>query len=140
MSETSAIISRPVASVADAADIMVPASARATLEIDLNALRANWAKLNEVAGDAECAGVVKADAYGLGLEEIAGALAREGCRTFFTATIHEAQRVRAVAPGAAREGVDARAHLPSDRNEVEGQPLAREQGPEQRQIEASIPD
>lgn len=100
MAESSAIISRPTASVADAAEIHVPASARATLEIDLNALRANWAKLNEVAGDAECAGVVKADAYGLGLEEIAGALAREGCETFFTATIHEAQRVRAVAPGA----------------------------------------
>ena len=100
MTETSAIISRPVASVTDAKQITVPASARAILEIDLNALRANWAKLNEVAGAAECAGVVKADAYGLGLEEIAGALAREGCRTFFTATIHEAQRVRAIAPAA----------------------------------------
>lgn len=100
MAESTAIISRPVASVSDAADISVPATARATLEIDLNALRANWAKLNEVAGDAECAGVVKADAYGLGLEEIAAALAREGCKTFFAATIHEAQRVRAVAPGA----------------------------------------
>ena len=100
MAESSAIISRPVASVPDAAEAHVPATARATLEIDLNALRANWAKLNEVAGSAECAGVVKADAYGLGLEEITAALAREGCRTFFAATIHEAQRVRAVAPGA----------------------------------------
>ena len=33
-----------------------------------------------VAGSAECAGVVKADAYGLGLEQIAGALTQEGCR------------------------------------------------------------
>ncbi|MFY0614550.1 MAG: alanine racemase [Hyphomicrobiaceae bacterium] len=100
MTETSAIISRPVASVADAKQIKAPTSARAILEIDLNALRANWAKLNEVAGEAECAGVVKADAYGLGLEEITAALAREGCKTFFAATIHEAQRVRAIAAGA----------------------------------------
>jgi alanine racemase len=100
MTETTSIIGRPIATVPDAAQITVPPSARAVLEIDLNALRANWAKLNEVAGDAECAGVVKADAYGLGLEEIASALAREGCRTFFAATIHEGQRVRAVAPGA----------------------------------------
>lgn len=100
MTETSAIISRPVANVADSATITVPVSARAVLEIDLNALRANWAKLNVVAGAAECAGVVKADAYGLGLEEIAAALAREGCKTFFVATIQEGQRVRAIAPGA----------------------------------------
>lgn len=100
MTETKAIITRPVANVLDATEITLPAAARAILEIDLNALRANWAKLNEVAGSAECAGVVKADAYGLGLEEIASALAREGCRTFFTATIQEAQRVRSIAPSA----------------------------------------
>src|SRR6056297_1387507 len=100
MTETNAIISRPVATVTDAAAADVPASARAVLEIDLDALRANWARLNKVAGTAECAGIVKADAYGLGLEEITAALSREGCRTFFVATIHEGQRVRAVAPGA----------------------------------------
>lgn len=101
MTETTALIGRPVANVADVSGISIPASARAVLEIDLDALRANWAKLNEVAGRAECAGVVKADAYGLGLEEIASALAREGCKTFFVATIHEGQRVRTIAPGAA---------------------------------------
>lgn len=100
MTETTAIIGRPIATVAAAAEIVVPASARAVLEIDLDALRSNWATLNDAAGDAECAGVVKADAYGLGLEEIASALARQGCKTFFVATIHEGQRVRAIAPGA----------------------------------------
>jgi alanine racemase len=75
-------------------------AARAVLEIDLDALRANWAKLNIAAGNAECAGVVKADAYGLGLEEIASALGREGCRTFFVATIQEGQRLRKILPGA----------------------------------------
>lgn len=78
----------------------VPADARAVLEINLDALRANWAHLNAVAGRAECAGVVKADAYGLGLVEIAGALMREGCRTFFVATLHEGRRLRSVDPSA----------------------------------------
>ena len=79
----------------------VPPDARAVLRIDLAALRANWAQLNRVAGKAECAGVVKADAYGLGLEPIARALTEEGCRTFFVATIEEGRRTRAIQPGAA---------------------------------------
>lgn len=71
------------------------------LEIDLGALRANWAKLNATVGPGvECAGVVKAEAYGLGLGEIASALTEEGCQTFFTATIEEARRVRRVQPDA----------------------------------------
>ncbi len=77
-----------------------PAHARAVLEIDLDALRRNWAKLNVAAGRAECAGVVKADAYGLGLEEITTALVAEGCETFFVATLAEGRRVRSIAPGA----------------------------------------
>jgi alanine racemase len=78
----------------------VPAEARAALTINLDALRANWAELNRVSGNAECAGVIKADAYGLGLEEIAHALMRGGCRTIFVASIAEGKRVRAVQPGA----------------------------------------
>jgi alanine racemase len=78
----------------------IPAEARAVLTIDLAALRANWRKLNEASGTAECAGVIKADAYGLGLEKIARALRDEGCRTFFVATLAEARRVRLVEPSA----------------------------------------
>jgi len=78
----------------------IPANARAVLRIDLDALRANWRKLNEASGRAECAAVIKANAYGLGLEQICRALTEEGCRTFFTATIDEGRRVRAVQPGA----------------------------------------
>ena len=85
----------------DAADRRVPADARAVLRIDLNALRANWARLNKECGSAECAGVIKADAYGLGLEPIARALTEEGCRTFFVATLDEGRRARAIQPGAA---------------------------------------
>ena len=82
------------------ADAPVPPEARAVLTIDLGALRANWGALNRVCGQAECAGVVKADAYGLGIDQIAEALRREGCRTFFVATLSEARRVREVQPGA----------------------------------------
>ena len=42
--------------------VPVPSSARAVLTVDLNALRANWARLNQSSGRAECAGVIKADA------------------------------------------------------------------------------
>jgi alanine racemase len=78
----------------------VPVEARAVLTIKLGALRANWATLNRHSGQAECAGVIKADAYGLGLEEIATALRREGCKTFFVATLAEARRVRTIDAGA----------------------------------------
>lgn len=78
----------------------VPLSARAVLTVDLGALRANWARLNQASGRAECAGVIKADAYGLGLEPIAKALTNEGCKTFFVATIDEGRKARAVQPGA----------------------------------------
>jgi alanine racemase len=71
------------------------------LRIDLDALRTNWRRLSEASGPAECAGVIKADAYGLGIEQICRALVEEGCRTFFCATIDEGRRIRAVQPGAA---------------------------------------
>lgn len=78
----------------------VPLSARAVLTVDLSALRSNWARLNEVSGRAECAGVVKADAYGLGIAPIARALTNEGCKTFFVASIDEGRIAREVQPGA----------------------------------------
>ena len=79
----------------------IPPDARAVLTIDLAALRANWGALNRASGRAECAGVIKADAYGLGIAEITRALIAEGCRTFFVATLAEARIVRLAQPGAA---------------------------------------
>ena len=78
----------------------VPLSARAVLTVDLTALRANWARLNQASGRAECAGVIKADAYGLGLGPIAKALTNEGCKTFFVASLDEGRAAREVQPGA----------------------------------------
>lgn len=76
------------------------AQAGGILTIDLAALAHNWRALRDQAGRAECAAVVKADAYGLGIEAAAPALADAGCRTFFVAHLAEAARARAVAPGA----------------------------------------
>jgi len=44
--------------------------------------------------------VVKADAYGLGMVEVAPALARAGCKIFFVATLREAAALRALLPDA----------------------------------------
>ena len=54
----------------------------------------------EEAKQEQCAGVIKADAYGLGLAPIAKALTSEGCKTFFVATVEEGRAARAVQPGA----------------------------------------
>jgi alanine racemase len=75
------------------------AEACGVVKIDLTAIVSNWEKLAKYAGT-ECAAVVKGNAYGCGIEPIAGALAKTGCRTFFVSDIPEAKRVRAVAPNA----------------------------------------
>ena len=76
-------------------------SAPATLTIDLGALAANWRLLADRAGPAECAGVIKANAYGIGDARAAQALWVAGCRTFCVAHVSEALRVRAVVREAA---------------------------------------
>src|SRR6184192_4896169 len=76
-------------------------TATGVLTVDLDAIVANWRKLEKTAVPAECAGVVKADAYGCGAEQVARALAAAGCKTFFVATLDEARVVRAAAPAAA---------------------------------------
>jgi alanine racemase len=76
----------------------VPASANGVLTVDLDALVANWRKLEKTAVPAECAGVIKADAYGCGTAPVAAALAAAGCKTFFVATLSEARAARAALP------------------------------------------
>ena len=50
------------------------AMSQAILTVDLGAVAANWRALADRAQGAECAAVVKADAYGLGLAPVAKAL------------------------------------------------------------------
>ena len=73
-----------------------PELAGGILTIDLAALTDNWRYLKAQASDAECAAVVKADAYGLGMAPVARALWAAGCRTFFVALPHEGERLRRI--------------------------------------------
>src|SRR2546423_2532150 len=77
-----------------------PAEAGGVLTIDLAAVEANWKKLYGMTVPVECAAVVKADGYGLGLEPVTARLAKAGCTTFFVADLGEGRRVRAIAPQA----------------------------------------
>jgi alanine racemase len=87
--------------VTDADQAAAVATATGVLTVDLDAIIANWRKLEKTAVPAECAGVVKADAYGCGAGPVARALAGAGCKTFFVATLGEARDVRAAVPSAA---------------------------------------
>lgn len=72
-----------------------------TLTIDLSALCANYRLLKARHAKKAVAAVVKANAYGLGMVPVATALAeREGCTTFFVATLSEAMTLRAALPEA----------------------------------------
>ena len=70
------------------------------LTIDLSALAENWRTMRDASGKAETSAVIKADAYGLGIEPVAQALTNAGCQTFFVAMAQEGLQVRKVSPGA----------------------------------------
>lgn len=74
------------------------AEAGGILTVDLATIAANWRLLAQRVAPAECAAVVKADAYGCGLEPVTKTLTDAGCRTFFVALLSEARRVRLLAP------------------------------------------
>jgi alanine racemase len=101
------IVTDPDAS--GASDILSPeanmaaalATATGVLTVDLDAIVANWRKLEKAAVPAECAGVIKANAYGCGVEPVARALSGAGCKTFFVATLDEARAARAALPASA---------------------------------------
>lgn len=72
----------------------------ARLAVRLDAVVANYRVFARQAGPAAVAGVVKADAYGLGALQVARALNAQGCETFFVARISEGIALRPVVPGA----------------------------------------
>lgn len=78
--------------------VTAAAHAGAVLTIDLDAIAANYRLLADRAAGAVVAGVMKADAYGLGMARVAPALVRAGCRVFFTAHVDEGIRLRAIVP------------------------------------------
>lgn len=77
-----------------------PATANGVLVVDLDALARNYAKLRALAAPAECGAAIKAEAYGLGADEVARTLFDAGCRTFFIASQAEGAALRATLPDA----------------------------------------
>lgn len=94
---TTAPASPPAADAKQAAEF---AAATGVLTIDLDAIVANWRKLESRSVPAECSAVVKANAYGCGTEPVVRALAAAGCKTFFVATLDEARAARAATKSA----------------------------------------
>jgi alanine racemase len=72
----------------------------AILTIDLDAISANYRQLCKQAPGATTAGVVKANAYGLGLDKVAPVLFDAGCQVFFVATANEGIQLRGLLPEA----------------------------------------
>jgi alanine racemase len=86
-----------------------PAAARAggVLSVDLDALAGNYRRLcRELSAGTECAAVVKADGYGLGVDRVAPVLAAAGARRFFVATIDEGLTLRRVLAEAGWPGAE----------------------------------
>lgn len=70
------------------------------LTLSLAALAANYRLLADKAGPAQTAAAVKANAYGLGLTQVAPALAAAGCNFFYVAHLDEGLSLRALLPTA----------------------------------------
>ncbi len=75
-------------------DAPLPSSPR--LMVDLDAVRSNYLLMAARSGMASCGAAIKADAYGLGLNEIAPVLARAGCTSFFCAHVSEGMIARQI--------------------------------------------
>ncbi len=73
-----------------------------TLTVDLRAVRSNYRLLrSRLRASTLCAGVVKADGYGLGATYVSRALFAEGCRHFFVAHLDEGLALRPYLPRSA---------------------------------------
>lgn len=79
---------------------LTEATARCWAEIDLDALCANYRRACELAAPAQVICVLKGNAYGLGLETVARALAQEGADFFAVASGDEAEALLRVLPKA----------------------------------------
>ncbi|MDJ0928829.1 MAG: alanine racemase [Gammaproteobacteria bacterium] len=75
-------------------------AATAVLTVKLDSLVRNFRYLARRSKSAHCAAVVKANAYGLGVEPVSRALHGADCRDFFVTTACEGQELRAILPDA----------------------------------------
>jgi len=74
-------------------------SSTGILTINLAAIQSNWRYVStSLRAGVQCAAVVKANAYGVGVSEVATALYDAGCECFFVVTLHEAVELRQVLP------------------------------------------
>ncbi|MBE3638736.1 alanine racemase [Mangrovicoccus algicola] len=93
------------------------------LDIDLDAVARNWQALNAMtATGTRTAATVKADGYGLGVAQVAGALARAGAREFFVAVAEEGAALRAALGPDVWIGVFS-GHMPGDAEILRGNAL-----------------
>ena len=72
----------------------------ARLTVRLSAIAANYRTYRRMTGPTAVAAVVKADAYGLGADRVAPALAEAGCDSFFVARLEEGVALRKRVPRA----------------------------------------
>ena len=73
---------------------------RSEITIDLGALRRNARRLRQVLGESQLWAVVKADGYGHGAVDVAGAVLGEGAAMLCVATVSEALELRQEFPAA----------------------------------------
>lgn len=94
----------------------------ATLTIDLSAIVSNWRALDRRT-TCNTAATIKADAYGLGMEKVAPALAAAGAKLFFVALAEEGVKLRRVlGPG---PGICVfSGHMPGDADMIRQADLA----------------
>lgn len=81
-------------------DLLAFEDAPLRLSVDLAALAGNWRQMAALSGRARTGAVIKADAYGLGVEDCGAALYFAGARDFFVATAEEGAALRPYAPEA----------------------------------------
>lgn len=70
------------------------------LTVSLGALRQNYRSICSATRAPSVAGVVKGNAYGIGVEFVVPALVEAGCKVFFVASLNEGLKVRRLATGA----------------------------------------
>ncbi len=67
------------------------------LSVDLRAIVENWRIIRSQLNDrVQCGAVVKANAYGLGVDRIAPKIYQAGCRDFFVSNLKEAQQLKSL--------------------------------------------